>query len=232
MLRLRRAELLARSPRTRPGCARSRRGSGSSRGRAPCPARTSRSSRSRRPGRRAGGVAAGFEPEAIGPVIGPLYDRLCAGLEKAGVAWSGRRSPTTTTRPTAASWCTPACRCRPSPADGFTVVDLPAVERPPRSSTAARWTSDADHPDAGPVDRGQRLHVRRLQPRAVPLVRRGRPAWRSPSSRSRSGPAESDPVHRVRVGPVRSRGSARRSRPCRRRARSRRCRSSPRPGCG
>ena len=37
----------------------------------------------------ADGVAAGFEPASIGPVIQPLYGQLCADLEKAGVPMVG-----------------------------------------------------------------------------------------------------------------------------------------------
>ncbi|WP_433598980.1 MerR family transcriptional regulator [Nocardia sp. CA-135953] len=35
------------------------------------------------------GIAADFEPQTIGPVVGPLFDQLCTRLEQAGVAIVG-----------------------------------------------------------------------------------------------------------------------------------------------
>ena len=78
----------------------------------------------------ADGVAAGFEPASISPVIQPLYDRLCADLDKAGVPMVGP----------ALAWYDDApgggvlvhagmpVEAEPGTYDGFTVTDLPAVE--------------------------------------------------------------------------------------------------------
>jgi effector-binding domain-containing protein len=50
------------------------------------------SRRQERPGRTGGGltaIAASFEPEEIGPVIGPLYEELFRRLDAAGISPSG-----------------------------------------------------------------------------------------------------------------------------------------------
>ena len=126
-----RAALAHRRGHGRPGCARSRRGSGSSRRRAPCPARTSRS----RPCPRSGShTPTGSPPASSRPPSARSSSPCATGSAptwtRPACRWSGRPSPGTTTRPAAACSCTPGCRCRPSRGrtNGFTVTDLPAVE--------------------------------------------------------------------------------------------------------
>jgi DNA-binding transcriptional MerR regulator/effector-binding domain-containing protein len=112
----------------------------------------------------ADGVAAGFEPASIGPVIQPLYDRLCADLDKAGVPMVGP----------ALAWYDDALdggvlvhagmpvEAEPGTYDGFTVTDLPAVEAAativhrgpmddvmPTIQTLARWIEANGYTSAG-----------------------------------------------------------------------------------
>ncbi|MFI6998786.1 MerR family transcriptional regulator [Nocardia sp. NPDC050175] len=74
-------------------------------------------------------VAAGFEPEAISPVIGPLFEDICRRLEKASVpiigcaiAYYDQREDGTVLAHAAVP-----VDLAPSDAHDFTVVDLPAV---------------------------------------------------------------------------------------------------------
>ena len=112
----------------------------------------------------ADGVAAGFEPASIGPVIQPLYDRLCADLDKAGVPMVGP----------ALAWYDDApaggvlvhagmpVQAEPGTYDGYTVTDLPAValaativhrgpmdDVMPTIQTLARWIEANGYTSAG-----------------------------------------------------------------------------------
>jgi effector-binding domain-containing protein len=112
----------------------------------------------------ADGVAAGFEPASIGPVIQPLYDRLCAALDRAGVGMAGP----------ALAWYDDApdggvlvhagmpVHAEPGSYEGFTVVDLPAVEHAativhrgpmedvmPTIQTLGRWIEANGYKSAG-----------------------------------------------------------------------------------
>ena len=84
------------------------------------------------------GVAAGYEPEAITPVIQPLYHDVWCRLASADIPAAGRPSHTTRTRPRAASSCTPPCRWpprRPTASPSWTCPRWTA--RRPSSTTAA-----------------------------------------------------------------------------------------------
>jgi hypothetical protein len=62
-------------------------------------------------------TAASFAPQDIGPVIGPLFEELCALLDAAGVVSVGQALPATRTRHAArASSYTPGCRSPRAPA--------------------------------------------------------------------------------------------------------------------
>jgi DNA-binding transcriptional MerR regulator len=109
-------------------------------------------------------VAADFEPASISPVIQPLYDRLCAGLDRSGVAIVGP----------ALAWYEDAAgggvlvhagmpvTVEPGAYDGFTVTDLPPVEHAatimhrgvmddvmPTIQTLARWIEANGYKSAG-----------------------------------------------------------------------------------
>ncbi|EDY50159.1 conserved hypothetical protein [Streptomyces clavuligerus] len=84
------------------------------------------------------GVAESYAPKDIGPVIKPLYDRLCAALERAGIVPAGppvayyEEAPGGDGRVVvhAALTVGPAVALRPEDGpSGFEVVELPAVER-------------------------------------------------------------------------------------------------------
>jgi DNA-binding transcriptional MerR regulator len=110
------------------------------------------------------GVAGGFEPTSIGPVIQPLYDRLCAALDRAAVTPTGP----------ALAWYDDAAdggvlvhaglpvAVEPGSYDGFEVTDLPAVERAativhrgpmedvmPTIQLLARWIEANGHTSTG-----------------------------------------------------------------------------------
>ena len=110
------------------------------------------------------GVAAGFEPASIGPVIQPLYDQLCQALDQAGVAMTGP----------ALAWYEDTAdggvlvhagvpvAAGPGRHDGFTVTDLPAIETAatilhrgpmddvmPTIQTLARWIEANGYTSAG-----------------------------------------------------------------------------------
>ncbi|GAA0669991.1 MerR family transcriptional regulator [Kitasatospora atroaurantiaca] len=78
------------------------------------------------------GIAAGFEPEHITPVIGPLYEELCRKLAEAGVTAAGpsiayyEDSPEGEDSVIVHAAVTVATA--PRGEYGFTVVDLPAIE--------------------------------------------------------------------------------------------------------
>ncbi len=110
------------------------------------------------------GVAGGFEPGSIGPVIQPLYGELCAALDRAGV---------TPTGPSLAWYADGAdgavlvhaglpVAVEPGSHAGFEVTDLPAVERAativhrgrmddvmPTIQTLAQWIEANGYKSAG-----------------------------------------------------------------------------------
>jgi DNA-binding transcriptional MerR regulator len=77
------------------------------------------------------GMAAGFEPDSIGPVIGPLYDELCRQLDAArvlpvgpGIAYYQGESDGSVR----VHACLPVST-EPVAGQEFSIVDLPAIER-------------------------------------------------------------------------------------------------------
>ena len=116
------------------------------------------------------GVAAGYEPEAITPVIQPLYhdlwQRLCsAGITAAGPALAYYED----TAGDGIVGCTPPCPWPPPAAGGDHGVSDRGPARggergghhPPR----LHGRRAAHRPGAGPVDRRQRVPLRGLRPR-------------------------------------------------------------------
>lgn len=118
------------------------------------------------------GAAHGFEPQSIGPVIGPLYNELMHQLREAG---AGGRPGHRLLRGGARRRChrpcvgagqpgppgRPSLRCRRSPRDRAGRHD-----RPPRLDGNRH-----DYPaDSGALDRRLRSHLHRLQPGALPRV--------------------------------------------------------------
>jgi DNA-binding transcriptional MerR regulator len=77
------------------------------------------------------GRAAGFEPESITPVIGPLYDELCRRLDGAGVTPSGPGIAYYQDRPDGAVLVHAGLPVNAEPAAGqtFSIVDLPEIDR-------------------------------------------------------------------------------------------------------
>jgi DNA-binding transcriptional MerR regulator len=77
-------------------------------------------------------IAAGFDPQSIGPVAGPLYDELCDRLDRAGLAPSGPAIAYYDDSPDDDGIVVHATF--PVKADsrddyGFSIVDLPEIER-------------------------------------------------------------------------------------------------------
>ena len=112
----------------------------------------------------ADGVAAGFEPASIGPVIQPLYGQLCADLEKAGVPMVGPALAWYDDGPDGGVLVHAGMpvEAEPGTYDGFTVTDLPAVEQAativhrgsmddvmPTIQTLARWIEANGYTSAG-----------------------------------------------------------------------------------
>jgi DNA-binding transcriptional MerR regulator len=107
-------------------------------------------------------VAAGFEPAAITPVIGPLYHELVGHLEKAGVTPVG---PAIAYYEDAAGGGVLVHAAMPVNADaveGVDIVDLPAIERAATIlhhgdmdnvlttvQTLAKWIEENGHTSAG-----------------------------------------------------------------------------------
>lgn len=111
-------------------------------------------------------TAASYEPEHIGPVIGPLYDELFRRLEAAGVAPTGpgiayyEDAPQGDGAILVHAGVTVTAEARPG--QDFAVVDLPAVERAativhrgpmdailPTAQTLAHWIDAGGHSSAG-----------------------------------------------------------------------------------
>jgi DNA-binding transcriptional MerR regulator len=112
----------------------------------------------------ADGVAAGFEPASIGPVIQPLYGQLCADLEKAGVPMVGPALAWYDDGPDGGVLVHAGVPVEAEPGTyaGFTVTDLPAVEQAativhrgsmddvmPTIQTLARWIEANGYTSAG-----------------------------------------------------------------------------------
>ena len=77
------------------------------------------------------GVAASFEPDSIGPVIGPLYDELCRRLDAAGIAPTGAGIAYYQEAPDGSVLVHAALPVAVESLAGqeFSVVDLPEIER-------------------------------------------------------------------------------------------------------
>ena len=132
------------------------------------------------------GIAASYEPQDIGPVIGPLYDELFP-LPGGGRA-SGRPvpgSPTTRTPRTASGGAIVvhagvpvSAPVGPVGGTGSGCVELPAVRA--AATIVHRGSMDdvaADRADPGPLDRRQRLPLDRVRPRGQPGVPAGPDQW-------------------------------------------------------
>ena len=74
------------------------------------------------------GVAAGFEPQSISPVIAPLYEELCARLDAADVTPIGPALAYYEDCPEGVL-VHAAMPVEPATAPGVTIVDLPALEQ-------------------------------------------------------------------------------------------------------
>lgn len=111
-------------------------------------------------------VAASYEPQDIGPVIGPLYEELFRRLEAAGVAPTGpgiayyEDAPEGNGAVVVHAGVTVAAE--PAPGQDFEIVVLPAVERAativhrgsmdnvvPTGQILARWIDTGGHRSAG-----------------------------------------------------------------------------------
>lgn len=77
------------------------------------------------------GVAASFEPQSIGPVIGPLYDELGRRLDAAGIVPTGDGIAYYTDGPESSVVVHAALpvMVERSAGQGFSIVDLPEIER-------------------------------------------------------------------------------------------------------
>jgi DNA-binding transcriptional MerR regulator len=108
------------------------------------------------------GVAEGFYPEAIGPVINRLYDELCGNLEKAGVTPVGPATAYYEDAPNGGVLVHAAMPVNASAVEGVDIVDLPAIERAATIvhhgdmdnvlssvQTLATWIEENGHTSAG-----------------------------------------------------------------------------------
>ncbi|WP_435590891.1 MerR family transcriptional regulator [Nocardia sp. bgisy118] len=77
------------------------------------------------------GEAGDFEPRSIGPVVGPLFEELCARLERAGVEPVGPGIAYYDERPDGSVLVHAALPVATEPGAGhdFSIVDLPAIDR-------------------------------------------------------------------------------------------------------
>lgn len=110
-------------------------------------------------------TAASFEPESISPVIQPLYDELCARLDRAGVIPSGPAIAYYENAPGGDGVLVHAGLTVNAPAStdhDFAIVDLPEIEQAativhrgsmdnvmPTIQTLARWIDAHGHRSAG-----------------------------------------------------------------------------------
>ncbi len=118
-------------------------------------------------------VAAGYEPEHIGPVIRPLYEELCKRLDAAGVTPTGPGIAYYEACADAAPGsgadegaitvhAAIAVSAEPAPGQDFAIVDLPAVEQAativhrgpmdevvPTGQALARWIDESGRQSAG-----------------------------------------------------------------------------------
>ncbi|MFI6637979.1 MerR family transcriptional regulator [Streptomyces sp. NPDC050504] len=114
------------------------------------------------------GVAASFGPENIGPVIQPLYGRLFAALEAAGVTPAGpgityyEDAPEGDGAVLVHAAVVVSAAASAGEGHDFSIVDLPAVERAatvvhrgsmerivPTAQVLARWVDDSEYRSAG-----------------------------------------------------------------------------------
>jgi DNA-binding transcriptional MerR regulator len=111
------------------------------------------------------GTAAGFEPESIAPVIGPLYDELRGLLERAGIVPVGPPVAYYEDTPGGDGVLVHAAmpvNADPGGSHGFSVVDLPEIEHAativhhgsmdnvvPTIQTMARWIEANGYRSAG-----------------------------------------------------------------------------------
>lgn len=106
-----------------------------------------------------------MEPRSISPVIGQLYDKLCAELDRAGVRPVGpaiARYEQANGDGEVIVHASLPVNCEPDPAFNFAVVDLPGVEQMativhrgsmddcmPTYQALAHWMENAGYRDAG-----------------------------------------------------------------------------------
>jgi DNA-binding transcriptional MerR regulator len=111
------------------------------------------------------GIAASFEPESIGPVVQPLYDELCARLDRAGLTPTGpgiAYYEDTPDRDGIVVHASLPVNADPSSDHDFAIVDLPAIEAAatilhrgsmdgvmPTVQTLARWIDAHGYRSAG-----------------------------------------------------------------------------------
>ncbi|MDH6575524.1 MerR family transcriptional regulator [Kitasatospora sp. MAP5-34] len=112
------------------------------------------------------GTAAGFEPEHIGPVVGPLFGELCRRVAEAGLTPAGASIAYYTAAEDGGEAVTvhAAVPVAATPQDGhdFAIVDLPAIENAATivhrgsmdavlttAQTLARWIDATGHRSTG-----------------------------------------------------------------------------------
>ncbi len=108
------------------------------------------------------GVAAGFEPGAIGPVIGPLFEQLMGSLALAGVEPVGPPIAYYEDAPEGGVLIHAAAPVNADAVEGVDVVDLPGIERAATIvhhgemdnvlssiQTLATWIEENGHTSAG-----------------------------------------------------------------------------------
>ncbi len=113
------------------------------------------------------GIAAGYAPEQIGPVVGPLFTELCRLVGESGLPVTGPSVAWYEELPDSGGGILvhaglPVGGAEPGPHAGFAVVDLPAVETVativhrgsmdhvlPTVQLLARWVDGSGHRFAG-----------------------------------------------------------------------------------